>query len=521
MKAAVSLILFFILISTGYPQHENILITSKNYPEEPTLCINPYNPNIIVGGANLNNYFYSADGGRTWKNGTLTSTLGVAGDPCVIMDKEENFYFFHLSNPSSGQWLDRIVSQKSTDFGKTWNNGSYMGLNSPKDQDKEWATVDFSRNTIYVTWTQFDEYGSNLPYDKSNILFSKSTNGAQTWTEPLQINQISGNCIDGDQTTEGAVPAVGPNGEVYVAWAYDEKIYFDKSDNYGQTWLDEDVLVANQPGGWAYDVPGISRCNGLPVTCCDTSPSDYNGNIYINWTDQRNGLHDTDVWFVKSQDKGETWSAPTRVNDDSTQSHQFFTWMTIDQANGKIYIVFYDRRNYTDNMTDVYMAMSEDGGETFINFRISESPFEPKSTVFFGDYTNITAHNDVVRPIWTRLHYGFNENGLSIYTSIIDLNKVGIDAPQSYTIAEHFSYPNPVDLVNYFSFKLKQQATVSLTLLDAQGRIIKPLINHESMPAGKYTERISFQNLALSPGVYFYSFSCNNKHSTQKVIFLE
>ena len=72
---------------------------------------------------------------------------------------------------------------------------------------------------------------------------------------------------------------------------------------------------------------------------------------------------------------------------------QFFTWMTVDQATGFIYIVFYDRREHPNEMTDVYLAVSRDGGETFENMKISESPFDPMSSVFFGDYTNISACN--------------------------------------------------------------------------------------------------------------------------------
>ena len=62
------------------------------------------------------------------------------------------------------------------------------------------------------------------------------------------------------------------------------------------------------PGGWDYDIPGINRCNGLPITVCDLSGGSNHGTIYINWTDQRNGTDDTDVWLAKSTDGGDTWT---------------------------------------------------------------------------------------------------------------------------------------------------------------------------------------------------------------------
>lgn len=192
-------------------------------------------------------------------------------------------------------------------------------------------------------------------------------------------------------------------GEVYVVWSNRNKLWFDRSTDGGQTWLAEDILVGNQPTGWDYLVPGINRSNGLPIVVCDLSGGPNQGTIYVNWSDQRNGPSDTSIRFAKSTDGGLSWSPAKRVNDDNNGRQQFFTWMAIDQATGYLWFVFYDRRNYNDERTDVYMALSKDGGASFKNFKISESPFIPTDNVFFGDYTNVTAHNNVVRPIWARL----------------------------------------------------------------------------------------------------------------------
>jgi hypothetical protein len=386
-------------------------------PCEPSIFVNPLNTNQVVAGSVLDNVYYSEDGGKSWKINKLKSPYGVYGDPVITTDFQGNFYFAHLSDPEGKGWdsdrlLDRIVVQRSEDGGKTWSDGGYAGQHHPKDQDKHWLAVDPKTNTIYMTWTEFDLYNSSDSKDKSRILFSKSTDKGDTWIEPIAINEFDGNCLDDDNTVEGAVPAVGKNGEIYVAWAYNDKIYFDKSLDGGETWLKKDIVAADQPSGWTFEIEGISRCNGLPVTVADRN----NGNIYINWTDQRNGEKDTDVWMVKSVDGGETWSKPKRVNDDAKGKQQFLTWMTIDQTDGTIYTVFYDRRAYNDTQTDVYLAYSKDGGETFINQKISEKPFTPSAFNFFGDYNNISAHNGVVRPIWTRA----DGMRLSVWTALIN-----------------------------------------------------------------------------------------------------
>jgi hypothetical protein len=416
-----TLLLSVLIITPLFAQYQNIRVDSpsSNQPEEVSIAINPVNPNFLAAGANINHFFRSSDGGYNWQTSFLSSSFGVWGDPCVVYDELGYLYYGHLSNPPfPGYWIDRIVIQRSTNNGVSWNDGAGIGFLSPKNQDKEWIAVDMHSNlykgNVYVCWTEFDDYGSSNPNDSSRIKFSRSTDKGLTFSNAVTISDRSGDCIDSDNTVEGAVPCVGLNGEIYVSWAGPLGLLFDKSTDGGLSW-GTDKFVSNIPGGWDFDVPGIYRCNGLPITACDTSQSPYRGNIYINWSDQRNGIDNTDIFFVKSTDGGNSWSAPKKVNDDNSNRHQFFTWMTIDQTNGAIYIVFYDRRNTIGNATDVYVARSTNGGETFTNFKVSQSSFTPSASIFFGDYTNIAAFNKKVYPIWMRM----DGSALSVWTAII------------------------------------------------------------------------------------------------------
>ena len=423
MKQLLTLpLVIFILIffaSNSYSQYPNILVDGTGDPEEVTIAINPLNPNILAGGANIDRFYRSTNAGLTWTESQLISNnLGVWGDPVVMFDSLGNLYFAHLSNPLSGWWIDRIVVQKSTNNGQTWNDGVgiYQGI-QPQAQDKEWLAVDHTqspyRGTIYATWTEFDNYGSSNPSDSSRIRFSKSIDQGNTWSNAITISDRSGDCIDSDNTDEGAVPSVGPNGEIYVAWAGPLGLMFDKSTNGGQTW-GTDIFVSSMPGGWDYNVSGIYRCNGLPITMCDIGNSAYRGNIYVVWSDQRNGATNTDIFMAKSTNGGNTWSPAIKVNNDNTTREQFFVWSTIDYSTGHLWFVFYDRRNTTGAATDVFVAKSTDGGNTFDNFKVSESSFTPTSGVFFGDYTNIAAWNGKIYPIWMRL-----QGSLSVLTTVI------------------------------------------------------------------------------------------------------
>ncbi|MBA3663834.1 MAG: exo-alpha-sialidase, partial [Bacteroidetes bacterium] len=358
------LIASLFILNNAHAQFPNVLISTLNQPEEVSIAINPKNTSQIVAGSNLKNAYRSSDGGATWSYQQLSCTAyGVYGDPVMIWDTAGACYYIHLSNPNSsvtpgGSWVDRIVVQKSTDFGQNYSTCVGVGKNGTKVQDKAWPVINPYTNDMHMTWTQFDNYGSSAPQDSSVILYTKSTDGGITFSTPKRISKFAGDCIDSDNTVEGAVPAVGPAGEIYVAWASLNGLMFQKSTDGGTTWLASEQFINAFPGGWDYTINGLSRCNGLPFTYCDLSnASPYKGTIYINWSDQVNGTSDGDIWLTKSTNGGSTWSAPFRVNDDAPGKQQFMSAMTIDQATGYLYILFYDRRNYASGTnTDVYMA---------------------------------------------------------------------------------------------------------------------------------------------------------------------
>ena len=365
--------------------------SGKGYqPCEPSIAMDPTDPNVVVAGSILDNVYRSSDGGATWTKDQLTSPLGVFGDPCVVAGPTGDFYFLHLSDPEGKGWssdalLDRIVCQRSKNGGKNWSKGGGMGLAPPKDQDKEWAVVSPDGQSIHACWTQFDKYGSELPGDSTVILCSSSNAKGKVWSEPVRVSDKAGDCLDGDGTAEGAVPAVGLSGEVYVAWALGPWIYFDKSLDAGRTWSQEDRIVAEIVGGWDQNIDGIGRVNGMPVTVVDHSNGPHRGRIYINWTDTRNG--DSDVWLTHSDDGGETWSPTQRLNTDGPERDQFFTWMTVDPVRGDVHVVFYDRRHNEskeDRSTHVVVASSTDGAENWVNRTVSEKAFVPEGKLFFG-----------------------------------------------------------------------------------------------------------------------------------------
>jgi hypothetical protein len=502
MKLPYLTLLLTLISATIFAQFQNILIhEAGNNAKEPAIAINLANTNELVAGANGDNVYYSHDGGYSWSLGKLVSSYGVLGDPCVVADDQGNFYYSHLSKTETPTgWLDRIVIQKSTDAGISWNNGSFTGFNDPKDQDKPWLAFDTNPlspfyGNLYVAWTEFDTYGSSDPQNQSRILCSVSHDGAGSWDGIKMISERTGDCVDSDHTAEGAVPAIGPNGEVYLSWSLDDTIWFDRSLDGGKTWLDEDILVGRQPGGWNFNVSGIYRCNGFPITACDQKT----GTIYINWSDQRLGENDTDIYLSKSEDGGNTWSKAKRVNDDPPGRHNFFTWMAIDQTTGVLYFVFYDRRNHDDWKTDVYLAYSTDEGETFMNLKISEEPFVPQPNKFFGDYTNITAHDGHVHPIWARM----DDGETSVWTAVSD-SPNSLESPDFFGLKTKLhNYPNPFSEATTIVFNLSVEQQLSLAVFDVTGKWQADIFQQKKFTSGVHEFTLDNREVGLPAGLYF------------------
>jgi len=414
--------LFLITLSGhAFAQFKNIKLdeqTETNTAAEASIAISHKDPNNIVAASMQDNVYFTKDGGATWKKIKVTSPSGVYGDPVLISSSKGTFYYFHLSDPTgegskNEKSLDHIVCQESTDGGETWDAGSIIGSNPPKDQDKPWATID-DRGNLFVTWTQFDKYNDTDPNCQSLILLSSSSNGKK-WSKALQISQTPGDCLDGGNTTQGAVPAIGNDGKMFVAWSIQEKIFLDRSFDWGRTWLSNDIAVTEQKGGWDLKVPGHDRCNGMPILMIDKSKSIHKGSLYLTFSDQRTGKDNTDIWFMRSVNYGDNWSTPLKIGIDSIGKHQYLPWMTVDQTTGYIYILYYDRRNYEDNQTNVYLAYSNDAGLSFKDVKISETPFTPTDSKSFGEYTNIYAHNGIITPIWARM----DDGKTSVWTTII------------------------------------------------------------------------------------------------------
>ena len=513
-KKILFLLVSLLTINQLFAQYINVKINSTPVCGEEWISINPKNTNQIVAGTNKlpdNNpqgcmgYYYTSNGGYNWDGGTLISALAQTGsDPVVLVDTSGNFYYFCVTNwmitPPYG---DKLICMKSTNGGVNWSNGVLFALFNKFD-DMPMGCIDHTHsiygNNIYITWTLIDSLGSTKPSDSSYVYFTRSTDAGNTFCVPIRVSKIAGHANWDNTTPEGPVPCTGTNGEIYVCYPYNQKILFNRSTNGGNTWLDSEIFVTTQPGGWLW--------HHSPVIACDISNSQYSGSVYICYSDLKTSASDRDIRLVKSTNRGNSWSAPLRVNNDSPGHTQELPWICVDPITGYIWIVYYDNRNYSSGIRyDVYVARSTDGGETFQNVKVSNASSSTLTGYWLGDYIGISAYNNKVRPIWSTTLGNGNSN---LWTAIIDTFTIGIrqissEIPDKFFMSQN--YPNPFNPKTNIKYQIKDKNFVTLKIYDILGKEVETLVSEKQLPG---TYEVSWDGTNYPSGVYVYQLSVDN-----------
>jgi hypothetical protein len=221
-----------------------------------------------------------------WTPVVVNPPQGFYGDPVFKISNQGVVYLAHLAKNKSGVWpkfFDRIVFERSEDSGKTFTSTD-VGFHEGKMQDKPWFSMDEWQGSkgygnVYLSWTEFDDYGSKESKDSSRIWFARSVDGGRNFETPVVISDVSGDAQDDDGTAEGANVAISPDGVLHAVWSRNDTIWYDCSRDCGKTW-GKDQFVARQIGGWNHSgVRSTMRVNGMPVI-----QSDAYGNVYVTYS---------------------------------------------------------------------------------------------------------------------------------------------------------------------------------------------------------------------------------------------
>lgn len=393
--------------------------------------------NVVANGSFSQGYYYSQDGGVTWR-GSDSFPNGGAGvsDPATAFDAGGTAYLATIATTGDRYGVQSSATH-STPAPNPWTWTAQVGGCIPENPglefDKEMIAADNTAsspyaNTLYTAWTVFAQDNS------TTIKFNHSTDRlqavrGQAFTAPLVLV----NPTPGHDT--GVNVQTGPNGEVYVCWAdYPQRvggaatgIGFARSTNGGASFAVTPVAFAKA----GIEVNGVhpdpifnnTRVNDFPAMAVDKGPT-HPGRIYITYAAKENGNGKAIIQVRYSDNQGASWTAPATVSIPAGRQN-WFPWIAVDDCTGDVSVVYYSFDTASGFETNTYVAYSQDGGISFNNLKVSDASHTPTaisapniSAGYAGDYIGITAYGGKAYPTWAD-----NRTGTwQVYTSPVSYN---------------------------------------------------------------------------------------------------
>jgi hypothetical protein len=423
---------------------KNVDVTRDQLSQNETpLAINPASPNVLLTGSNDWNYNdgcgmdYSLNGGKTWTpalpDGFLpgitkytndpsvagTGAYDAGGDPAVAFSPDgKTAYFvcqaFDFTSPYAIALLlnrgtvtsNGIVWQKTglTQISQWDGNGKSRGGNGQfPDHESIHVAAD---GRIYVTWAQFDGYGTHSP-----VLVATSTNGGRSFSTPVKVT------VGNIRNNQDQRIVTAPNGDAYLVFDNGVQggkgtvLYVSKSTDGGTTWstpylfasLTNPVCIYppycfNISGGQfraggTYPTPAFDPVRNRLVVAYADIKGTY-GQVYFQWASA------ADVT---------SWSLP--VVAAPSKGDQFMAELGI-APNGRYDLAFWDRGYSGNQLIDMTYAMSADGGASWRNARVTPAGYDPSIwgvpssnalgyRPFIGDYNGIASTNASAGITWT------------------------------------------------------------------------------------------------------------------------
>ena len=249
---------------------------------------------------------------------------------------------------------NNIYLQVSQDGGDSWN-GSDIRINS--NPGAEWsaehAAIACAGQAVYVVWE--DDRDGDL--QNKAIYFNASNDAGNTW-----MNEDVNLTIDDEGDWNSLDPQIEVNGSnIYVTWydgrdgAYD--IYYNYSSDSGMSWIGEG-RVDQDSEGIAYSAKPRMVADGI-------------GHVHLVWEDLRNG--NNDIYFNTSADHGFNWNNPdTRIDVDeewingeavASEPASSFGGAVAAEFEGMVVVAWHDLRNGA--YSDIYSSVSLDHGANF------------------------------------------------------------------------------------------------------------------------------------------------------------
>lgn len=286
---------------------------------------------------------YDSGGNPQWPNPSSPSDIVVVPTtdsvlPDILTDINGNL-FLAWHDDALGDKQVYILKLTSIDGSKAWGGNKVETLDNSANQTNARIALLEKTGTATSTIVWQDDRT-----DDGDIYIQQFdyTTGSQLWASEIKVN-------DSSNGTTQFEPCIASDSDdfFYVAWSdnrdTDLNIYAARFNRDGNADWINNLRMDSDSGNSDQYSPEI-----------DSDSDDY---FYITWTDERNG--DKDIYLQKYSSNGiAVWAEDLLVNSDGGFANQFDSSIKIDTSNN-IYIVWTDER---EGNQDIYgQKISTDG----------------------------------------------------------------------------------------------------------------------------------------------------------------
>ena len=316
----------------------------------------------------------STDGGQSFQARMLVSDDGpaaFANAPKIATDDEGTIYVVWQDNRAATSSDDSwdVYLSRSTDGGLTFSPSVRVDDHVANAYQYEPDLAVTPAGTVYVSWQRYAYDGSLGAWD-SDVYVATSTDGGSSFGANVKVS-------DGANNQFKSTIAVGPSGNVYVAWSD------FRDDSYG------DVFFARSTDGAGSFSPNVrvnsyaSQAQVYPELAVDA-----NERLYVVWLDARRaGDAASDVYMARSTDLGLSFDSEHGASDADLPGDavaQYLYPVVTAASDGLAAVAWYDTRT---GDWDTYLTRSFDAGLTTLpSWRVNDLTANSQSVpdVFMG-----------------------------------------------------------------------------------------------------------------------------------------
>ncbi|HVG01173.1 MAG TPA: sialidase family protein, partial [Chloroflexia bacterium] len=309
----------------------------------------------------------STDGGATFTYLPVNTFGGLgncSGDPFHYYSARANKWFAGFFSSSCGS--SGIGQWESVD-GINWTTSGCTHTGSNDDRFSGWVDNKVGSPFFGNQYVIF----SNFALTNGPLQVVRSTDDGVTWSAAVTLSSRTGGGANRPVELTGSL---GTDGTVFAQSMDEQGGGLANRINYTHRTTDGGATWTQIQQGPAFPAPGSGTCPANSFFAIIPGPWRHQGwgqpgvgpgnVVHYAYAQHGAGADQGDIMYIRSTDNGSTWSAPLKLNTDATTRAQWMPSLAVN-AQGSVFVGWYDRRNTANNDYERFGRASTDNGVTW------------------------------------------------------------------------------------------------------------------------------------------------------------